>query len=1238
MSDETRTGIESLPLPLAYHINRVCDHYEAACRAGRRPRIEDYVQFEAEPGRAALLRELLAAELAARVHLGETPTPQEYRARFPGETELIGDVFGESGASPGPPAPAADEINCLSEPDDTPRVGLPGDPAGRADLAVAGRGRRFRILRPHARGGLGEIFVAYDDELHREVALKEIRLDRAEQPRGRERFLLEAEVTGGLEHPGIVPVYGLGHYDDGRPYYTMRLIKGESLKEAIARFHGAQGPRSDPGERALALRQLLRRFVDACNALAYAHSRGVLHRDVKPSNILLGPYGETLVVDWGLAKAFGKADDAADTPEAPLRPESGRECELTQTGSALGTPQYMSPEQAAGDPSRLGPRSDVYSLGATLYCLLTGQAPFAAEDVLGVLDDVRAGAFPPPRRLDATVDRALEAVCLKAMDLRPEDRYATPRALAEDIERWMADEPVAAWPEPWWRRVRRRAKRHRTAVTATAAVLLLAIFLGAAGWRWVERQRIGRLTELTARVRAALQGASRLRGRAQAEAGDLAAWVEAESAAQTAHALLEPNLDPVLRREVETLLAEVAAERRRADAAVQAAAADRRLLERLVDIRSSQVDDRDGSETETAYAEAFRAVGIDLPPRLTAAMQHTSVVRGGKGLAGDEGAPQDPAQAQQPRALAVPPPIPVEAVEGARIRNRPADVALALAAALDDWAAVRRDKRKDADGARRLGAAARLADPDPWRRDLRAALDHPAKEARLAALRALARGARFEVLGPISLDLLGRALGASGDSERARAVLRAAQHYHPDDVWINYDLAQELEKMGRREGAIRCYAAARAIRTETAHSLAHALSRNGEPDEAIEVFQDLVRLRPENPRHLGCLGRELKARGRSREADAALDAAHAKLDALIRSKPDAWAHFSLGYVLLGKGRTDQAIAEYREAIRLQPDHVSAHHNLAEALRERGRFDEAIPEYREAIRLQPDLVAAHHDLSNAFKQMGRLDEAIAEYREVIRLQPDHAQVHFNLGNLLREKSRVDEEIAEYREAIRLQPDHVSAHHNLANALRATGRLDEAIAECRIAVRLQPDRARTHVNFGNVLRDKGRFEEGIAEFREAIRLQPDLAAAHNILAWALATDADPRRRDPAEALEHARKAVKRNPGDGNFQNTLGAAEYRAGNWGPAIAALRKSMELRQGGDALDWFFLSLAQKRLGHHEEAGAWFDKAVKWTRQHDPRNGELRQFWSEAAELLGRPGPDDTAPGAPAGQESKPRG
>ncbi len=265
---------------------------------------------------------------------------------------------------------------------------------------MPGRGRRFRILRPHARGGLGEVFVAYDEELHREVALKEIRLDRAVEPLGRERFLLEAEVTGGLEHPGIVPVYGLGRYDDGRPYYAMRLVKGESLKEAIARFHGAEGPRRDParGRWPCAAPQALPRRLQRPRVRAQPGGAAPRRQAVeRPAGPLRRDAGRST---GELAKAFGRADDAADSSEAPLRPESGQEAELTQIGSVLGTPQYMSPEQAAGDPRRLGPRSDVYNLGATLYCLLTGNVPFAADDVLDVLGAVRTGAVPaaaPPR-------------------------------------------------------------------------------------------------------------------------------------------------------------------------------------------------------------------------------------------------------------------------------------------------------------------------------------------------------------------------------------------------------------------------------------------------------------------------------------------------------------------------------------------------------------------------------------------------------------------------------------------------------------------------------------------------------------------------------------------------------------------------------------------------------------------------------------------------------------------------
>jgi eukaryotic-like serine/threonine-protein kinase len=334
-------------------------------------------------------------------------------------------------------------------------------------------GQRFRIVRPHARGGLGVVFLALDSELNREVALKQIVEQHADDPFSRERFIAEAEITGALEHPGVVPVYGLGVDAVGRPYYAMRFINGDSLKAAIAQFHEDQKPRLDAGRRSLELRKLLRRFVDVCNAIDYAHSRGVIHRDIKPANIILGRHGETIVVDWGLAKSVGRTDPS--TGEQTIAPSSSGSSE-TLPGSALGTPAYMSPEQARGDLTHVSPRSDIYSLGATLYCLLTGKPPYEGEDVGAILNAAQAGRFPRPSAIDPSLDKALEAVCSKAMALGPEDRYASPRLLADDIERWMADEPVTAFKEPFSWRARRWAKRNRTVVTAAAVALVLGVF------------------------------------------------------------------------------------------------------------------------------------------------------------------------------------------------------------------------------------------------------------------------------------------------------------------------------------------------------------------------------------------------------------------------------------------------------------------------------------------------------------------------------------------------------------------------------------------------------------------------------------------------------------------------------------------------------------------------------------------------------------------------------------------
>jgi tetratricopeptide (TPR) repeat protein len=355
---------------------------------------------------------------------------------------------------------------------------------------------RYRALRALGKGGLGEVFVALDEELNREVALKEIHEKHRGNADHLTRFLLEAEITGRLEHPGVVPVYGLGRYPDGRPYYAMRLIKGETLKDAIDRFHKEDVPGSDPGARGLAFRELLRRFVDVCNAVAYSHSKGVLHRDLKPANVMLGPFGETLVIDWGLAKVLGHA--TADSSEGVSLLQGTQTTPAGTTGLA-GTPGYLSPEQAEGQSNELTPAADVYGLGAILYTLLTGQQPFKGGSVEQQLSRQRRGVFAPPRKIKSAAPPALEAVCLKAMALDPSERYASAKALAADVDHWLGDEPVSAYREPLTARLRRWGRRHRAAVTGLAALLVSLTAALAVGLALVRAEE--------AKTRAALQDA-----------------------------------------------------------------------------------------------------------------------------------------------------------------------------------------------------------------------------------------------------------------------------------------------------------------------------------------------------------------------------------------------------------------------------------------------------------------------------------------------------------------------------------------------------------------------------------------------------------------------------------------------------------------------------------------------------------------------------------------------------------
>jgi serine/threonine protein kinase len=425
-----------------------------------------------------LLTHELVRELLLKWDDDKAATPEELCRLYAdhpdhgGLLQAVRDAIGDLRAASPHLAPSTDVTTDPQR--TTPHVPDPSAdadaPASSAAVASPSAGLRYQPVAAHKEGGFGEVMVADYTELHRRVALKRIRAERSRDASSRREFLREPEITARLEHPGVVPVHGLVHDAEGQPYYAMRFIEGGSLADVVQRFHDAdKNPKRDPGERSLALRELLNRFVAVCNTIAYAHSRGIIHRDLKPQNIMLGKYGETLVVDWGLAKQFERSDAARAVGEETVRSSATPEAtEETVPGIVKGTPGYMSPEQASGRIDEVGLASDVFALGATLYAILTGVAPYKGQQAV---IKVRRAEFPAPRQVKPQVPWALEAVCLKATALKPEDRYATAKVLAEDVEKWLADEPVTAWREPLSGQIRRWARRHRGLVGTVSAAM-----------------------------------------------------------------------------------------------------------------------------------------------------------------------------------------------------------------------------------------------------------------------------------------------------------------------------------------------------------------------------------------------------------------------------------------------------------------------------------------------------------------------------------------------------------------------------------------------------------------------------------------------------------------------------------------------------------------------------------------------------------------------------------------------
>jgi serine/threonine-protein kinase len=871
-------------------------------------------------------------------------------------------------------------------------------------------------------GGMGVVFRARHLRLGRVVALKMALSGSYADSHEKERFRREAEAVAPLRHPNVVQVYDVGDAD-GRPYFTMELMDGGSLARKLA---GAPQP---PREAAALLATL-------SGALQAAHQAGLVHRDLKPGNVLLTADGTPKVADFGLARRLD-ADER-----------------LTLSGAVIGTPSYAAPEQARGDRGAVGPRTDVYALGAILYECLTGRPPFHAGTAAATLQQVVADEPIAPRRLNPSVPRDLETVCMKCLHKEPRQRYSSAAELADDLQRFERGEPIAARRigvvGSLWKWARRRPA---AAAMLAAVTLLAAIGIVGAGLLYQHGVQQARTDQevlgIVDRARGLLDvgwQAHNLAELTEAEAEGIRAADIARSGGASAHVQQE-------------------AARFREDAALRLdrAAKNRALLEELLDVSATVTLVQPGADEQ--YAAAFRRWGLDV----------------------DSTAEADVAE---------------------RLCREPDVVIQELIAGLDAWMVTRRSHgRPEAEWKRLFRVADRL-DLSERHRRLRALLvgDSPPPAATVAALagagaswpalwelthgtawrsvREMRREIDPRTAPVLTVVLLARAFATAGDAPGAEQVLRQAAATRPDQVVVLNALGKLLERQGpaRLAEAIGYYRAARSLRRHLGINLSRALLAAGRPLEAEEVLQDLVNRQPDNPAIYFCLGTAAHELRRYGEAQTAFRKA-------IDLKPDfAEAYSNLGNTLSARQRYREAEAELHKAVDLKPDFAEAHNNLGNALTGRQRYGEAEAAYRKAIELRPDLAKAHNNLGTALDRQQRSGEAEAAYRKAIELRPDFAEAHNNLGTALDRQHRSGEAEAAYRKAIELRPDYALAYHNLGIALMGQQRPGEAEAAFRKTIDLNPRLYEAYHNLAIALMQQARFDETAAALKRAGELLP------------------------------------------------------------------------------------------------------------------------------------------------------